>query len=305
MSAITTISTVTVPSSTDAIDAPAEAPRLWGPGMLAGAGAAAATCMAVAAARAAGAEVAIAGERVPLSGFATLTVVGAALGVLLAKVMARRAQHARQTFVRVTVVLTGLSMVPDALIDAGAASRLLLAATHVIAAAIIVPVLARRLDALSAAPRRRTRARSQRAGPADPDHHTTPHLPSSPTPAHESEQFMPQYLMSVWHDDDYESTSPPEEMQRIVAQVGAFNEELSPPAPGCSAAGCTRLLGHRRARRRRRGVDDRRPLRRDQGADGRLLGHRGRRPRRRPRLGRARRRSPARARSRCARIQDG
>ena len=38
---------------------------------------------------------------------------------------------------------------------------------------------------------------------------------------------MPQYLLSVWHDDDYgdvDFTSP--EMQRNVAQVSAFNETL-------------------------------------------------------------------------------
>src|SRR2546423_1975282 len=39
---------------------------------------------------------------------------------------------------------------------------------------------------------------------------------------------MPQYLLSVWHDDDYADTdfnSP--DMQRIVGQVNALNEELT------------------------------------------------------------------------------
>jgi hypothetical protein len=38
---------------------------------------------------------------------------------------------------------------------------------------------------------------------------------------------MPQYLLSVWHDDDYgdvDFSSP--DMQRIGAQVGAFNQSL-------------------------------------------------------------------------------
>ena len=38
---------------------------------------------------------------------------------------------------------------------------------------------------------------------------------------------MPQYLISVWHDDDYSDidfASP--EVQRIGAQVGAFNDDL-------------------------------------------------------------------------------
>jgi hypothetical protein len=38
---------------------------------------------------------------------------------------------------------------------------------------------------------------------------------------------MPQYLLSVWHDDDYSDvdfTTP--DMQRIGAQVGALNTEM-------------------------------------------------------------------------------
>jgi hypothetical protein len=39
---------------------------------------------------------------------------------------------------------------------------------------------------------------------------------------------MPQYLMSVWHDDDYGDVdfSDPE-IQRQMAQTGAFNDELT------------------------------------------------------------------------------
>jgi len=37
---------------------------------------------------------------------------------------------------------------------------------------------------------------------------------------------MAQYLMSVWHDEEYEVDFTTEEMQRIGPQVGAFNEEL-------------------------------------------------------------------------------
>ena len=37
---------------------------------------------------------------------------------------------------------------------------------------------------------------------------------------------MPQYLMSVWHDDEYEVDFSTPEAQRLGAQVGAFNEEL-------------------------------------------------------------------------------
>jgi hypothetical protein len=38
---------------------------------------------------------------------------------------------------------------------------------------------------------------------------------------------MTQYLMSVWHDDEYVVDFSGEEMQRVAAQVGAFNERLT------------------------------------------------------------------------------
>lgn len=37
---------------------------------------------------------------------------------------------------------------------------------------------------------------------------------------------MSQYLLSVWHDEEYEVDFSGEEMQRIGTQVGALNEEL-------------------------------------------------------------------------------
>jgi hypothetical protein len=49
---------------------------------------------------------------------------------------------------------------------------------------------------------------------------------------------MPQYLLSVWHDqpyDDVDFESP--DMQRIGAQVGAFNETLEKAGAWVFAAG--------------------------------------------------------------------
>src|SRR5690606_4879717 len=37
---------------------------------------------------------------------------------------------------------------------------------------------------------------------------------------------MAQYLLSVWHDDDYDVDFSTEEAKRLQAQVGAFNAEL-------------------------------------------------------------------------------
>jgi hypothetical protein len=51
------------------------------------------------------------------------------------------------------------------------------------------------------------------------------------------ERAMPQYLMSVWHDDEYVVDFTTEEMQRIGPQVGAFNAELEQAGAMVFAAG--------------------------------------------------------------------
>ncbi|WP_345483249.1 DUF6069 family protein, partial [Actinopolymorpha pittospori] len=61
--------------------------------------------------------------------------------------LARWARHPRRTFLRTTVVLTALSLVPDAIADANSATKALLMLTHLVAAAIVVPAIARRLTA--------------------------------------------------------------------------------------------------------------------------------------------------------------
>jgi hypothetical protein len=38
---------------------------------------------------------------------------------------------------------------------------------------------------------------------------------------------MPEYLLSVWHDDDYETDFSDPEAQRQMAVTGIFNEELT------------------------------------------------------------------------------
>ncbi|WP_345482543.1 DUF6069 family protein, partial [Actinopolymorpha pittospori] len=61
--------------------------------------------------------------------------------------LARWARHPRRTFLRTTVVLTALSLVPDAIADASSPTKALLMLTHLVAAAIVVPAIARRLTA--------------------------------------------------------------------------------------------------------------------------------------------------------------
>lgn len=48
---------------------------------------------------------------------------------------------------------------------------------------------------------------------------------------------MPQYLISVWHDDTYGLDFSSPDAQRIGAQVGAFNEQLRQAGAWLFAAG--------------------------------------------------------------------
>lgn len=48
---------------------------------------------------------------------------------------------------------------------------------------------------------------------------------------------MPQYLISVWHDDTYEVDFSAPDAQRRVAAVGAFNTELQEAGAWVFAAG--------------------------------------------------------------------
>ena len=89
------------------------------------------------------------GEEIPILGFGQLTLFFTAIGVLIAHTLRRRAACPRSAFVRVTVLLTALSLVPDAVLSTDAATKVTLALSHVAAAAIVIPLLATRL------PRRR------------------------------------------------------------------------------------------------------------------------------------------------------
>jgi hypothetical protein len=140
------MSMTTAAPSADAIVATSRVTTpLWRAGVVSGLVAAAATTAIAATADASGHAVVVGGEQIPLLGFAQLTIVGALLGLALAAVLNRRASRPHRTFVITTVVLTAASLLPDAVADATALSKLLLMTTHLVAAAIIVPVLARRL----------------------------------------------------------------------------------------------------------------------------------------------------------------
>lgn len=85
------------------------------------------------------------GESIPLTGFTVITFMFSVIGVALAAAMRRWSRHPRTTFVRVTVALTALSLVPPFFQDASGATVAGLVLLHVTAAAIVIPGLARRL----------------------------------------------------------------------------------------------------------------------------------------------------------------
>ncbi len=109
--------------------------------------ASAATMTVAAAGHAAGISLDMGGAPIPVLGFGVLTAVFSLVGLVLAAVLSRTARNAQRTFIRTTVVLTALSLVPDAIADAAPTTKALLMATHLVAAAIVVPAIARRLSA--------------------------------------------------------------------------------------------------------------------------------------------------------------
>jgi len=105
-----------------------------------GAVAAVATTAVAVAADAAGVPLAIDGETIPLLGFAQMTALGAVVGGVLAAAL-----RSRRIFAAVAVVLTALSCIPSVAMPPDAATKIVLVLTHVLAAAIIVSVLVRRI----------------------------------------------------------------------------------------------------------------------------------------------------------------
>ena len=118
---------------------------LIGFGVAASVAASVATMTVSAVGHAAGISLDMGGVAIPVTGFGTLTAVFSLVGVVLAVVFAYRARTPRRTFVRTAVVLTVLSLIPDAISAAGVATKLLFMLAHLVAAAIVIPVLARRL----------------------------------------------------------------------------------------------------------------------------------------------------------------
>jgi uncharacterized membrane protein YoaK (UPF0700 family) len=86
------------------------------------------------------------GESIPVWGFTNLTFIFAMVGLVIAAVVRRWSGRPSTTFVRVTVALTAVSLVPPFLADASLATSVALVLVHLSAAATFIPVVARRLS---------------------------------------------------------------------------------------------------------------------------------------------------------------
>lgn len=103
------------------------------------------------------------GEIIPVSGVAFVTGVFSAVGVLMAAACDRWSAHPAQMFVRTGGALTALSLAPPILAADGAATAATLVALHLVAAAVMIPAMARALcSAEAATSRRRPRPNSVR-----------------------------------------------------------------------------------------------------------------------------------------------
>ena len=110
----------------------------WKRGLATGAVAAVAATAIAAAFQAAGHTLSVTDGAIPPLAFAQMVLLSTVVGIVIAR------HTSRTTFFRVAVALTVLSCVPDVALGDGPLSTAGLILTHVVAAAIIVPRLARR-----------------------------------------------------------------------------------------------------------------------------------------------------------------
>ncbi|MFS8198045.1 DUF6069 family protein [Streptomyces sp. CWNU-52B] len=146
------MSALTSQSRTTTAKSPATRP-VWQVGALAVLAGAVVTEAFALVARAAGVPMAAASPgateaaEIPVGGFAGGVLFWSVAGVVLALALARWARRPARTFLVVTVALTALSLAGPAVAPHTATStQIVLAVSHVVAAAVIIPPLARRLS---------------------------------------------------------------------------------------------------------------------------------------------------------------
>lgn len=107
-------------------------------GVVVGVVAAAGTTAVAAIAKASDVSLEVDGKAIPLAAFAWWTLVGAAVGVILVRML-----RDRRRFVAVTTTATALSLIPAIVLPDDGATKAVLVGIHLLAAAIIIPMFAR------------------------------------------------------------------------------------------------------------------------------------------------------------------
>ena len=120
---------------------------LAGTGFVATLAAMLATTLAAALAQAVGVdfEVPDGGETIPLSGFTVVTGFFSVVGIVIAVALLRWSARPAERFVWTAVSLTAISLVAPLLSEADAATTTALVGLHLVAAAVMIPALARSL----------------------------------------------------------------------------------------------------------------------------------------------------------------
>lgn len=95
-------------------------------------------------------EVPDGGETIPLSGIAFVTGVFSVVGIVIAAALLRWSSRPSAHFLGTTVALTAVSLVPPWLVGAAVSTSVALVVLHLVAAALVIPAVARSLRARSA-----------------------------------------------------------------------------------------------------------------------------------------------------------
>lgn len=114
-----------------------------------------ATTVGAALARAGGVSLHLPGaaEPIPVAGVGVMTGIFSLVGIVIALAVRRWAARPAERWVQVAVALTTLSLVPPLLTGAGSATVVTLVALHLVAAAVMIPALARSLTVSTASQR--------------------------------------------------------------------------------------------------------------------------------------------------------
>jgi Family of unknown function (DUF6069) len=142
--------TVPAPSASDAV-ATTDSRRLWAVGAVAAVASSLVVIAVVAIAERADVPMEVAEnstkepEEIPLLGYATVILGSTLVGLLLATALGHWTRRPRLTFVIVALVLTAVSFAFPATTTATTATKVTLAVTHVIPAALIIPAIAAQL----------------------------------------------------------------------------------------------------------------------------------------------------------------